>query len=198
MISSVIFDLQHPGIALPYAYYYDVLSSFKTKYNFTITDYSYGNTDYPNLYNGSLSNLPELTIGLTNGKNLTIPPSAYTRKVADNLYALLVYYSSAVTNRTSNLDVNYTVLGWPVLSQFYTVFELPTSGVPTITLYPTYNATANGVVDNGSTSSSFSLKTLAIVAAVVLVVLVALSAVCKKKQDFTKSDLGVELRAARV
>jgi hypothetical protein len=164
------------------------------------TSYEYGTVDYKYIFTGNLSTLPALNFTLTDGKNITIPPSAYTRQVGTNLYAILFGMVNNVNNQTSSEYVNYTVLGWPVLSQFYTVFELPTTGIPTVTMYPTYNASANGMVESASSStgSSFSLKTLAIVAAVVLVVLVALSAICKKKQDFTKSDLGVELRAARV
>jgi hypothetical protein len=194
-ISSVIFDLQFPGLGVPDVFYDNIWNTLTSKYNVTYNT-TFGNTDYTYTYNGSLANLPELTLGLTNDKNITLPPSAYTRQLATNFYAILIGRVVKVTNQTSNEYVNFTVLGWPVLSQFYTVFELPTTNIPTVTMYPTYNATANGVVD--STSSSFSMKTLAIVAAVVLVVLVALSAVCKKKADFTKSDLGVELRAARV
>jgi len=40
-------------------------------------------------------------------------------------------------------QVDYTVIGWPVMSYFYTVFEQKAGSEPTITLYPTLAASTS-------------------------------------------------------
>ncbi len=195
--SSLIFDLQYPGIGLPstyYSYYDGVWSTFIRQYNLT-SNSSYGNTDYNYVYNGNLYDLPNLNFGMVGNMNITLPPSAYTRKVANNTYAILINSVSSVRNLTSNQDTNYTILGWPVLSQFYTVFEQPKSSSPTITLYPTYTV----IEAPAATPSGGISKTVLIagIAAAVFVLVVALSCCCKKKPSAGNKDLGVELRSTR-
>lgn len=195
--SSLIFDLQYPGIGLPstyYSYYDGIWSTFIRQYNLT-SNSSYGNTDYNYVYNGNLYDLPNLNFGMVGNMNITLPPSAYTRKVANNTYAILINSVSSVRNLTSNQDTNYTILGWPVLSQFYTVFEQPKSSSPTITLYPTYTV----IEAPAATPSGGISKTVLIagIAAAALVLAVALSCCCKKKPSAGNKDLGVELRSTR-
>jgi len=192
--SSLIFDLQYTGIGLPYDYYAysnGIWNMLVNQYNLTANS-SYGNTDYNYVYYGNLADLPNLNFGLIGTVNLTLPPSAYTRKVANDTYAILISSVSSVRNISSNQYVNYTILGWPVLSQFYSVFELPTGGKPTITLYPTF-------VELVPASSGGLSRTVIIigVAAAALVLAAGLSCLCKKKPiKGSHKDLGVELRSA--
>jgi len=137
-ISNLVFDLQHPGIAIPYSYWGECLKILESKYNIKYNE-TYGIDKYYYTYYGNLTDLPNLIIGFANGESLSIPPAAYTRKsnTAKETFVILIdYYSPAE-------DINYTILGWPVLSQFYTVFEKVKDSEPTISLYSKISESLN-------------------------------------------------------
>ncbi len=139
--SSLTFDLQFPGIGIPYSHYIagpNVFTQLRNIYNLTHNG-SFGDS-YPYVYYGDLGNLPNLTFGFQNGEKLEIPPSAYTRALGNNTYQILLGYVGKVYNGSQHLD--HTVLGWPVLSQFYSVFEQKQGSEPTITLYQLSNVFA--------------------------------------------------------
>jgi len=133
--SKLAFDLQHPGISIPQKYWDDnyfegldfqenMIESFNLKRK--------DNGDFHYAYHGKLNDLPNLVFTLEDGKTLTIPPAAYTRKSPsqEDTYHILI---SPITHKNG---VEYTVIGWPVMSYFYTIFEQKTGSEPTITLYP--------------------------------------------------------------
>jgi hypothetical protein len=195
--SNLIFDLQHPGISIPQKYWDGDDGFYKNfkKYNLSSTYYT--EDGYYTIYgNLTKTDLPNLVIGLENGKTVTLPPAAYTRKSTryNNTLIILVGYIPAVTNNSDpeNNKVDYTILGWPVLSQFYSIFEQKTGSEPTITLYP---AKASGSSsDDSSTGTPTSLGTRVIQLAVVIVLL-AVVYTCFKNRAAAKlqNDLGEQL-----
>jgi len=202
--TNIIFDLNYPGLGLPDYYVVDdVISNLTKQHNIDFTDkvqYNntvYENSQYPYIYKGDISKLSNIVIGLENGQNFTIPPQAYTRKLADGIYNILLSATPQIYNSETKVNNNWVILGWSVMSHYYTVFEKTTTGNPTVTLYPNF-AGASSNSGNTTTTTTSSWKTILIVIVVVLVALVVLSLAFKKKNNLTKSDLGVELRAARV
>jgi hypothetical protein len=194
--STLIFDLQHPGISIPDKYwndYYNPGDFYKTLRNkFNLSSYT---EDNYYTYYGNLTDLPNLVFGLENGKNLTIPPAGYTRKSTryNNTYVILIEYVNTVTNISdSSKKIDYTILGWPVLSQFYTIFEQKTGAEPTITLYPAKGSGSSS--DNSSNGTPTSLGTRAIQLAVV-VILLAVIYTCLKNRAAAKlqNELGEQL-----
>jgi len=144
--SNLIFDLQFPGIGIPYSYYVagpNIFSQLRNKYNLTHNG-SFGDS-YPYIYSGKLENLPPLSFGLADGKKLELPPSAYTRALGNDTYQILLGYVGKVFNGTEHL--NHTVLGWPVLSQFYSIFEHAQGSEPTITLHKIVSMQVDPAVD---------------------------------------------------
>ena len=83
--SDIIFDLQYPGIGIPYTYFgdswptTDFLKNLEKSYGVVRKD-SLGIENFPYIFQGNLSSLPNMTITMTNNQTITIPPSAYTRK----------------------------------------------------------------------------------------------------------------------
>jgi hypothetical protein len=198
--TKLILDLNYPGLGLPSNLYTTIFNKMVAQYNLQYNSSTFGNIQFPYLYKGDLANLGSITFGLTNNQNITIPPQAYTRKLADGIYCILLqtapYLSTNVYTQAGSEWVYYGVIGWSVMSNFYTVFEKTATSEPTITLYPTYSTSTSG--NNTTTTTTSSWKTILIIAVVVLVALVVISVAAKKKNSLTKSDLGVELRAARV
>jgi len=207
--TNVIFDVNFPGLGLPDYYIMDDVISNLTKLHNPATtttttteekkiirdQTTYQNSQYPYIYKGDIAQLSNIVIGLGNGQNFTISPQAYTRKIADGVYNILIQNTPQVWNSQTSTYNNWVILGSAVMSNYYTVFEKTATGNPTVTLYP--NFAGYGTSGNTTTTAS-SWKTILIVVVVVLVALVVLSLAFKKKNNFTKSDLGVELRAARV
>jgi len=128
-----------------------------------------------------------LKLGLTNGQIISIPSVAYTKKIADNFYAIEIGYYN------KNNDANFTILGASVLSQYYTVFESPKGGQPTVTLYPTYDASLDSATGASTSSTSFGGRLFQI--AVIAVILAVVYMFFKNKAAAKlKTELGVELR----
>jgi len=206
--ANIIFDVNFPGLGLPENYIMsDLITNLTTLHNPATTttttaekkilndQATYQNNQYPYIYKGDITQLSNIVIGLSNGQNFTISPQAYTRKIADGVYNILIQRTPQVWNSETKTYNNWVILGSSVMSNYYTVFEKTATGNPTVTLYP--NFAGYGTSGNTTTTAS-SWKTILIVVVVVLVALVVLSLAFKKKNNFTKSDLGVELRAARV
>jgi len=196
-VSNLIFDLQHEGISVPRKYWRDsdnavgLYTTLKTKYNLS----SSSENGYYTYY-GNLTGLPNLVFGLENGKTLTVPPAAYAKKSTryNDTWLLLIGYIDSATNisDSSTTKIDYTILGWPVLSQFYTIFEQKTGSEPTITLYPAKSSSSSS--DGSSNSTPTSLGTRAIQLAVVIVIL-AVVYTCFKNRAAAKlqNDLGEQL-----
>jgi len=196
LTSNLIFDLQHSGISIPKKSWDDDEGFFKNlQKNYNLSSYYYTEDSCYTFY-GNLTTLPDLVIGLENGKSLTIPPAAYTRKSTrtNNTYLILIGYTPSVTNNSDpeNKKADYTILGLSFLSQFYTIFEQKTGSEPTITLYPA--KASSGSSDNSSNSTPTSLGTRAIQLAVV-VVLLAVLYTCFKNRAAAKlqNELGEQL-----
>jgi len=192
--SDIIFDLQYPGIGIPWSYWDDhwaptdffrnLERNYKVKRNDT-----YGVENFPYTYYGNLSNLPNLTISMANGQTITIPPSAYTRKSpkANDTYSLLIDRTSIIREKNFYLTGrNCTVLGWPVLAHFYTIFEQKNGSEPTITLYP-------AIAPRATESSMFVTRFVQGIALVALLVVVYM---CFKNRAASKlqNELGEELQ----
>jgi len=194
--SDIVFDLQYPGIGIPWAYWsdhrapLDFFGNLEKNYKIIRND-SEGVENFPYVYHGNLSNLPNLTISMTNGQTITIPPSVYTRKspVSNNTYSILIDRTSIIREKAFFLTGrNCTVLGWPVLVHFYTVFEQKNGSQPTITLYP-------AITPKATESSVFLMRFIQGIAVVALLVVVF---VCFRNRAASKlqSELGEELRPA--
>jgi len=138
--ASVIFDLQHPGIAIPLEAFNaegGVWKKFMDKYNISI-DHSDPTDGYTYVYKGNFSLLQPFAIALENGNNLSVPASGYAEKIGNSKYRILVTPVENTANfSTAKGTTDYIVLGRSVLSQFYAVFE-NTKGQPSITLHPTF------------------------------------------------------------
>jgi len=110
--TTLIFDLQTEYIILPLLFE-SLLTYFKTYHGFDCLE-------SPCTFTGNISELPDLNIGVSSNIILTIPPSIYMRNNSgtdDQVYSLGIKTASTLTTPS------YTVLGWPVLSNYYTVFE---------------------------------------------------------------------------
>jgi len=187
--SKLTFDLQFPGIALPFRYYSYIMDNIVPVYNITNDGDLSG--DYNYVYKGKLSKLPNLEIGFYGeGEKLVLPPSAYTRKIAENTYLILVSEMFQVYDTVEGENIDFTVLGWPVLSQFYTVFEAQDENTPVVTLYPTYTPLKD---DDNILPSLNSLPMGVKVALVALVVVIFAFAVAKCKSKRAASKLQDEL-----
>jgi len=196
--TTVVFDLNFPGLGIPASHYTSFITELMTKHG-VVSDKSYNNSQYDYVYKGDLTKLPSIIFILSNGQNFTIHPQAYTSQLAEGVYNILLHSISTNYNSDTRSYDYYGVVGYSVMSHYYTLFEKTATGKPTITLYPNF---AGAPSSNGSTTptttTTSSWKTILIVIVVVLVALVVLSLAFKKKNNLTKSDLGVELRAARV
>jgi len=142
--ASVIFDLQHPGIAIPYDAFNaedGVWAKFTEKYNIGV-DHPDSSDGYAYVYNGNVSNLQPFTITLENGGSLSIPASAYTEKIEENKYKILITNVEKAANYSAKKETDdFIVLGRSVLSKFYPVFERNVNNEPFITLYTPIKST---------------------------------------------------------
>ncbi len=120
--TTLIFDLQTEYIILPLVFE-SLLTYFKTYHGFDCLE-------TPCTFTGNISDLPDLIIGVSSNITLTIPPSIYMRNNSgsDEVYSFGIKTASALSTPS------YTVLGWPVLSSYYTVFEKGASN-STVKLY---------------------------------------------------------------
>ena len=143
--SKILFDLQSPGVGLDTYFFDGMFDQLKNQYQLT-KDTSYGNDDFHYVFKGELSQLPFLNITLDTDEVISIPPSGYTRRVDNNTYVILLYRVDPVVDEFG-VQKDFTMLGWPVLSQFYTIFELTKGFAPVITMYPTYATSGRGNTD---------------------------------------------------
>jgi len=138
----VIFDLQHPGIAIPLDAFNaegGVWKKFVEKSRIVV-DRSEPEGGYVYVYNGNIDDLQPFTIILDNGGKITVPASAYTEKMANNKYKIVITAVEKTDNFTKpKTSDDFIVLGRSVLSQFYTVFERNVNNEPSITLYTPVN-----------------------------------------------------------
>jgi len=199
-VSKLIFDLQYPGIGIPSIYWNDPWTKgkdFKTvmekKYKVQINE-TCAIDGYWLIYKGNLTDLPDITIGLANGQNLTIPPAAYTRKssLANDTWVLLLNDVPPTNGEKYLTDqdryINHTVIGWPVMSYFYTVFEQKKGSEPTVTLYKAQ------VNPTSASANTPLIQRLIQIAA--FIVLIAVIGVCFRKRTASKlkTELGEELK----
>jgi len=187
--SKLSFDLQFPGIALPDTFYNYIISDLVSVYN--ITRMKDVTEDFSYVYHGKLSQLPNISIGVSDTEAFVLPPYAFTRKLSKHTYLLLINPLYSVYDTLRGESVPFTVLGWPVLSQFYTVFEAQDEKTGTVTLHPTYSLFQNDDVE--PTGPSSFMPTLVKVGLGALVVMILICAVCKwksKQTDKLQDELG--------
>ena len=108
--TTLIFDLQTEDIILPLVFE-SLLTYFKTYHGFDCLE-------SPCTFTGNISTLPDLTLGVSSNVLLAIPPSMYMRNTNET-----EVYSFGIKTASALSTPSYTVLGWPVLSNYYTVFE---------------------------------------------------------------------------
>jgi len=149
------FDLNREGLYLdsqPASDYYNIItneliSTYKARANST------GEFNY--MYNGSLSALPDIVIGLADDQVLRIPSYAYTKPIEGmpGYYHLLISSQGSFSSSETSKNYNYITIGRSIMSQFYTIFEAPKEGKPTVTLYytPSETQTNNGSNGGGNT-----------------------------------------------
>jgi len=158
--TRIFFDLNKEGLYIPSDIYNPLFTEIVTiaKGNFR-SNATTGET-FNYLYNGSLSVLPDIVLGLTNGQELRIPPFAYMRAANGSDYRFIVTATSWFNDYEGH-SVYETIIGTSVLSQFYAVFEVPKEKTPTITLWPT----PTGVLPTPNTGggSGFLIGVIAVV-----------------------------------
>jgi hypothetical protein len=141
--TKLIFDLNVEGLYLDYSGSGDALTLIRNQL-IKLKAWSNGTYYY---YNGSLTALPDIEIGITEDQVLKIPPHAYSRPVANmpGYYEILLLSSPSFYDyeggKTGN-SIYTTVIGRTILSQFYTIFEAPKDKAqsPTVTFYSTPTA----------------------------------------------------------
>jgi len=187
--SRLAFDLQHPGIALPDTFYNYIIDELVGVYN--ITRRKDTTEDFSYVYHGKISQLPNISIGISDTEKLVLPPTAFTRKLSKHNYLILVSPLYSVYNTLRGESVAFTVLGWPVLSQFYTVFEAQDEKTATVTLHPTY--ALNWREEGEDPTPSNFMPTLVKVGLGALVVMILVCLACKwksKQTDKLQDELG--------
>jgi len=136
--TSVIFDLQHPGIAIPLSAFNavgGVWKKFTEKYSISLGR-SGPSDGYVYIYNGNIGDLEPFIVTLEKGGKIIVPASGYTEKIEENKYKVLITpVESAANHSVAKMSNEFIVLGRSVLSQFYTVFENNVNNEPSIKLY---------------------------------------------------------------
>jgi len=153
--STLVFDLQTDDIIMPFLFE-NLLSFFKSFYNLDCSQ-------SPCTYSGDISKLPSLTLGVSKDTSINIPASVYMRYNSANKV-----YSLAIKTQSFANDISYTILGWPFLSTYYSVFE-KTASTQTIQLYSLPDQSCSTVIVAVESSSS---STLIYLIAVIIVAII--------------------------
>jgi len=140
LMHSAIFDLSLPFIGVPAPYYREILHLLKETYLLNCQwDKVMPECVYPD---DLFKFLPNLTIGFWSSRNyLDVPASVYLKKFADSNRYQLLLVGLAIDPHTTDIVpvtpkyVNYSILGYPFLRHFYTVFNYADLANPTVTVY---------------------------------------------------------------
>jgi len=181
--SKLVFDLQKDGIRLPHRYLSTEAfwwESFRNQFNLTKIQISY---DSIYLYNGKLSALPFLTFNLSNGASLSVPPVAYTKPYNETTYQILI------DSLSYDEKSNYTVLGWRILAQHYTIFKQNSTG-NTITMYPLYTH----VIEEDSSHNEFTMLYIVFMVTLAAAIFASLVNCFKRKERTGRDEVGLELK----
>lgn len=139
--ASLIFDLNSDSISFPKPIYDQVIQYLEA--NAAMGKCSIGNDFRPTCqFTGDIRNLPSIKL-LIGDETLVIPPEVYVVQTQNTYFyydPILLKIKSLSTNASQGVQVtseyeNYIILGYPVMSYYYTVFEAGQNGEGTIKLY---------------------------------------------------------------